>query len=67
MTDLASAVWYKSSLSGSSNNCVEVAHVDNQHLVRDSKNPGGAVLSFLSGDWAAFLGRVKTGDFDTRP
>ncbi|WP_084195620.1 DUF397 domain-containing protein [Streptosporangium amethystogenes] len=67
MTDPTNAVWRKSSLSGSGNNCVEVAHIDNQYLVRDSKNPGGATLVFSPGDWAAFLGRVKSGDFDTRP
>ncbi|GAA0852300.1 DUF397 domain-containing protein [Streptosporangium amethystogenes subsp. fukuiense] len=66
MTDLASAVWRKSSLSGSGNNCVEVAHMDNHHLIRDSKNPDGATLSFSPSDWTAFLGRVKAGDFDTR-
>lgn len=48
MTDLASAVWHKSSLSGSGNDCVEVAHVDNQYLVRDSKDSGGAMLSLLA-------------------
>ncbi|MGW0590645.1 DUF397 domain-containing protein [Streptosporangium sp. NPDC002607] len=67
MTDLASAVWHKSSLSGSGDNCVEVAHVDNQYLVCDSKDPRGAALVFSAGDWTAFLGRVKAGDFDARP
>ena len=63
MTDLASAVWHKSSLSGSGNDCVEVAHVEYQYLVRDSKDSGGAMLSFSPGDWIAFLGRVKGGEF----
>ncbi|MEU3167854.1 DUF397 domain-containing protein [Streptosporangium sp. NPDC006930] len=67
MTDLTNILWRKSSLSGSGNNCVEVARMDNRYLVRDSKDPDGAVLSFSSGGWTAFLSRVKTGDFDTRP
>lgn len=67
MTDPTIAVWRKSSLSGSGNNCVEVANMDNHYLVRDSKNPDGAVLSFSPGDWTTFLYRVKAGDFDVRP
>lgn len=67
MTDLTSVLWRRSSLSGSGNNCVEVAPVSGLMAVRDSKDPGGAALVFSAGDWAVFLGRVKTGDFDTRP
>ncbi|MEV4375307.1 DUF397 domain-containing protein [Streptosporangium sp. NPDC049644] len=67
MTDPTNTVWRKSSLSGSGNNCVEVAHVANQYFVRDSKDPNGATLVFSLGDWTTFLGCVKTGDFDTRP
>ncbi|MEU8038771.1 DUF397 domain-containing protein [Streptosporangium sp. NPDC049078] len=67
MIDLVSAVWRKSSLSGSGNNCVEVAFVSGSIAVRDSKNPGGVTLVFSQGDWTIFLGCVKTGDFDTRP
>ncbi|MER6825352.1 DUF397 domain-containing protein [Streptosporangium sp. NPDC000563] len=63
MTD---AIWRKSSLSGSGNNCVEVASVSGLIAIRDSKNPGGATLVFSRDDWSAFLGRVKVGDFDPR-
>ncbi|WP_326646805.1 DUF397 domain-containing protein [Streptosporangium sp. NBC_01755] len=59
--------WRKSSYSTDGGNCVEVARAGNRYLVRDSKNPHGATLSFSPGDWTAFLGRVKTGDFDTHP
>lgn len=34
----ADAVWRKSSLSGSGNNCVEVARVNNRYFVHDSKS-----------------------------
>ncbi|MGW0590646.1 DUF397 domain-containing protein [Streptosporangium sp. NPDC002607] len=40
---------------------------DDRYLVRDSKNPDGATLVFSSGGWTAFLGRIKAGEFDTRP
>lgn len=44
--------------------CVEVASVDGRHLVRDSKDPDGAVLSFDETAWAAFVKRAVAGDFD---
>lgn len=59
-------VWRKSSHSGS--NCVEIAWHRGAEgvsiLVRDSKVPGLEPLVFTPGEWAAFLERVKTGDFD---
>ncbi|HEY4854951.1 MAG TPA: DUF397 domain-containing protein [Streptosporangiaceae bacterium] len=59
-------VWRKSSHSGS--NCVEIAWHQGAEgvsiLVRDSKFPGQEPLVFTPGEWAAFLERVKTGDFD---
>jgi hypothetical protein len=33
-------------------------------MVRDSKFPGREPLVFTPGEWAEFLGRAKTGDFD---
>jgi hypothetical protein len=33
-------------------------------VVRDSKFPGQEPLVFTPGEWAVFLERVKTGDFD---
>jgi len=49
-------VWRKSSYSGGAEdgNCVEVALADDA-LVRDSKNPEGAVLTFGSAAWKNFL------------
>jgi len=43
--------------------CVEVAKVDDTYLVRDSKNPDGAVLSFTEQEWAAFVEGVEAGEF----
>jgi hypothetical protein len=57
--------WFKSSYSGGEGNeCVEVADLHSQVLVRDSKDPHGPVLSFPAGAWTAFVTDVKTGEFD---
>ncbi|MEU8038770.1 DUF397 domain-containing protein [Streptosporangium sp. NPDC049078] len=65
---LVNAAWFKSSRSqGTTDNCVEVAFASEVVAVRDSKDPGGAILSFSPNDWAAFLRCVKAGDFDTGP
>jgi hypothetical protein len=43
--DLSAASWHKSiKSSGSGSNCVEVAQLPNITAIRDSKNPGGAML-----------------------
>ncbi|GAA2773827.1 DUF397 domain-containing protein [Nonomuraea dietziae] len=57
-------VWRKSSFSNISGECVEVAWTDGGVLVRDSKQPEGHVLSFTRAEWAAFLARVRHGEFD---
>ncbi len=60
--------WHKSSPCGSHHNCVEIAWRrsagDITILVRDSKFPGREPLAFTPGEWAAFLARVKAGEFD---
>jgi hypothetical protein len=43
--------------------CVEVAEVDGQFLVRDSKNPDQRALSFTRDEWVAFVSGVEAGDF----
>jgi hypothetical protein len=55
--------WKKSSRSETTN-CVEVRQLPDRVLVRDSKNPGGEILSFERDGWAAFLADVKDGAFD---
>ncbi|WIM96597.1 DUF397 domain-containing protein [Actinoplanes oblitus] len=63
--DLSQAQWFKSTRSGAdSDNCVEVAFVDDAIAVRDSKNPAGPALIFTQAEWDAFVGGAKDGEFD---
>ena len=57
--DLSRAQWQKSSYSGNTGNCVEVAELDGAVAVRDSKNTNGQVLSFIPSVWAKFIQSVK--------
>ena len=58
--------WVKSSLSFSNSNCVEVTSLPAGEIgVRDSKDSEGPVLRFTSGEWHAFLGGVRNGEFDS--
>ncbi|MFI6883908.1 DUF397 domain-containing protein [Streptosporangium canum] len=57
--------WRKSRQSGGDSNCVEVAVADDGTVgVRDSKHRLGPHLEFTPGEWRAFLGGVKDGEFD---
>lgn len=63
--NLENAKWRKSNRSGPySDNCVEVAFVDDAIAVRDSKDPKGPVLLFTQGEWDAFVGGARDGEFD---
>lgn len=64
IVDLNSAQWRKSSLSGSCDNCVEVAFVGEAIAVRDSKDPSGPALLYTRAEWDAFIGGVRGGEFD---
>jgi hypothetical protein len=55
--------WYKSSRS-SSGGCLEVCRRPAEVLVRDSKDPGGAVLTFDAAVFDEFVRAVKRGEFD---
>ena len=65
--DSSGPAWRKSSHS-IHGNCVEIAWRRGAEginiMVRDSKFPGREPLVFTPGEWAEFLGRAKTGDFD---
>lgn len=66
MTDkLKGAVWRKSTRSGQSNNCFEVAtNLSGVVPVRDTKDRDGGTLMFSPESWTAFLAGVKSGEFD---
>lgn len=42
----ATITWKKSSFSTNNGDCIEVAQVADRLAARDSKNPGGPVLTF---------------------
>jgi hypothetical protein len=58
---LSEARWFKSSHSGGSQECVEVAFIEGDAVgVRDSKDRGGPALSFTGAAWAAFTASVRS-------
>ncbi len=55
--------WTTSSFSnGAGGMCVEAGAFDGGVIVRDSKNPTGATLSFSRAEWAAFVDGVENGE-----
>ncbi|MCX4749957.1 DUF397 domain-containing protein [Kitasatospora sp. NBC_01287] len=63
-SDFHAAAWRKSSYSGSTNDCVEVADGFAGLLpVRDSKDAGGPALVFAADAWRAFVAGVRAGEF----
>jgi len=57
--DLSRAQWKKSSYSGNSGNCVEVAQLGQAVAVRDSKDPEGVVLVVERSGWRRLLFDLK--------
>ncbi|MFC4564614.1 DUF397 domain-containing protein [Nocardiopsis mangrovi] len=47
--------WRTSSHSGAAGECVEACAADGRALMRDSRNPDGALLDFSVGAWRALL------------
>jgi len=57
--------WVKSSLSFDGCNCVEVKQLPGGTVaVRNSRHPQAPMLEFTAGEWAAFIGGAKNGEFD---
>jgi hypothetical protein len=57
--------WRTSSFSGGAGNCVEIRMLaDGGRQVRDSKDPGGPVLTFTPAEWSAFVDGTRAGEFD---
>jgi hypothetical protein len=54
--------WRRSKDCGNAT-CIEVAKVDDQYLIRDSKSPESAPLIFTADEWLAFVSGVKRNDF----
>ncbi|MDA0634404.1 DUF397 domain-containing protein [Nonomuraea sp. MCN248] len=63
--NLEAAEWRKAAASADVGQCVEVAtNLPGVVAVRDSKNPHGPALIFTPGEWRAFVGGVRDGEFD---
>ncbi|MFD0783630.1 DUF397 domain-containing protein [Micromonospora azadirachtae] len=69
MHDLTGAVWRTSSRSNDQGLCVEVADnlvdVLGVVAVRDSKDRTGPTLAVSPPGWAAFVGAIRAGQFDS--
>ncbi|WP_434739285.1 DUF397 domain-containing protein [Micromonospora sp. SH-82] len=63
-SDLGAVTWRTSTRSGANGNCVEVAQLTNAVALRDSKDPSGPALVFMSREWVAFIEGAKDGEFD---
>jgi Domain of unknown function (DUF397) len=54
--------WRRSTRSYGTGNCLEVAAPYGERIVvRDSKNPQGAILRFGHAEWTAFIEGVRAG------
>jgi hypothetical protein len=58
----STVIWRKSSRSGESGGCVEVALSGSFVLVRDSQNQSGTILEFTPTQWLGLVRRVKNED-----
>lgn len=56
--------WRKSLASAGNGNCVELGESDGGVVMRNSRDPQGAVLWFTRAELAAFLAAARSGEFD---
>ena len=62
---LGQAEWRKSSYSGGTGNCVEVAgNLPGITAVRDSQDPDGPALMLTPAAWRALTRRIRNGELD---
>ena len=55
---------WRTSTRSQDTNCVEVALIDGEVLVRDTKNREALTLAIAQGQWREFVEAVKGGEFD---
>jgi hypothetical protein len=55
--------WRKARRSAGNGACVEVAPVNGQIAIRDSKNPDGSWLQYSPRSWQAFVAAIKANNF----
>jgi Domain of unknown function (DUF397) len=56
--------WRKSSYSGPTGNCVEIAFLtEGEVAVRNSHDADGPALVFTAAEWDAFLSGARNGEF----
>lgn len=61
--DPSSIVWKASSRSNRTY-CVEIARINGEIAIRDSKNPTTGYLTATPAEWSTFLTALKQGHFD---
>ncbi|MEW1648621.1 DUF397 domain-containing protein [Streptomyces sp. NPDC091219] len=61
-TELApEGAWFKSSYStGEGGNCIEIADLNTEIGIRDSKNSAGPALVVPAGAWSAFVSLARS-------
>lgn len=65
--DFSAAIWQRPKWDSGHGGAVEVAFVGDLVAVREEPEPGkeaGPVLIFTAGEWDAFVGGAKDGEFD---
>ena len=55
--------WRKARRSAGNGACVEVAPVNGQIAIRDSKDPNGSRLQYSSRSWRVFVAAVTANNF----